>query len=87
MRQELSAVLNTEPDRLALGRTLCRCTRLHVAYNTALLILISTSVLTGLSASLPCVRVCVCVCVCVLHIYWVVENVSARACYIHLSAV
>lgn len=22
-----------------------------------------------------------------LHIYWVVENVSARACYIHLSAV
>lgn len=34
---------------------------------------------------------CVCVCVFdksnVLHIYWVVENVSARACYIHLSAV
>lgn len=28
-----------------------------------------------------------CVSVCVPHIYWVVENVSARACYIHLSVV
>ena len=25
--------------------------------------------------------------VCRKHVYWVVENVSARACYIHLSAV
>lgn len=34
---------------------------------------------------------CVCArapaCARVLHIYWVMENVSARACYIHLSVV
>lgn len=38
MDQELSAVLNPEPDCLALGGPLCRRTKLHVTYNTVLLL-------------------------------------------------
>lgn len=39
------------------------------------------------SVDRDCVRACARAHACVLHIYWVRENVSARACYIHLSVV
>lgn len=84
---ELSAVLKQDRDGF--------CTRLLVAcYGRQMRLL--WFLMSTCSVGSPVSKPLSCVCLIWgagifdgenLHIYWVVENVSARACYIHLSVV